>query len=117
MFRTGPKTVDFLGEFGNGHAIALEAKETREEHRFPFRLVDQHDHQVDWMHEWKGIGLLLIHSVGRRRTYGVAFEVFLEARADPTKRSWTWDELERIATIVDGYNWLPIARQLAEDRK
>ena len=103
VFRRGPKTVDFLGELAGGKAIAIEAKETSERGRFPFSMVTRH--QTQWMREWTGVGLLLIHSKIQRQVYGVSFAEFIRS-LDAGHRSMTWRRLRESGATVKGYDWL-----------
>ncbi|MBC8589353.1 Holliday junction resolvase RecU [Paratissierella segnis] len=68
-------TLDYIGLY-NGTPIAFDAKETKEENRFPLSNVA--DHQIDFMGEWDkygGITFLLVNFVKLDKTFRLEWEI------------------------------------------
>lgn len=79
-------TVDFLGVLAGGRAVAFDAKENREETRFP--LDARWAHEVQFIRDEMavgGIGFLIIEQVPQDRIYLLPGEQLLRL----------WDEAQR----------------------
>lgn len=77
-------TLDFIGLY-KGVPIAFDAKETKEENRFPLSNIQ--DHQIEFMEEWDkhgGIAFLLINFTKLDKVY----------RLDWKTLSWYWKKYQ-----------------------
>lgn len=86
-FHPHKSTVDFIGH-AKGRPLAFDAKETREETRFPLANIEPH--QIEFLERWweaGGVAFLIVSFAALNRTFLLMIWQFLSAQGQMLKEN------------------------------